>query len=53
MPVEHAELMSVGTDEVVVTFVSEPGRAVTTRVGAHEVETVGPLHHARRTIRVP
>jgi predicted phosphodiesterase len=47
MPVEHAELMSVGPDEVVVTFVSEPGRTVTTRVGAHAVDTVGPLHHAR------
>jgi hypothetical protein len=47
MTVAHAELMSVGDDEVVVTFVSEPGERVTTRVGAHEVTTEGPFHDAR------
>jgi predicted phosphodiesterase len=47
MTVDHAELMSVGIDEVVVTFVSEPGLRVTTRVGDHTVETMGPFHHAR------
>jgi hypothetical protein len=45
--VAHAELMSVGPDEVVVTFTSAPGERVTTRVGAHEVVTVGPWHDAR------
>jgi Icc protein len=43
----HAELMSVGPDEVVVTFTTEPERAVVTRVGDREVTTVGPFHHAR------
>jgi predicted phosphodiesterase len=47
MAVAHAELMSVGPDEVVVTFVSEPGISVTTRVGNHAVDTSGPHHHAR------
>jgi Icc protein len=45
--VTHAELMSVGPDEVVVTFTSEPGARVTTRVGAREVTTEGPHHDAR------
>ena len=44
--VAHAELLSVGPDEVVVTFTSEPGANVVTRVGEHEVTTVGPFHHA-------
>src|SRR3954454_22307173 len=51
MTVAHAELMSVGPDEVVVTFTSEPGQRVTTRVtgprGPHEVTTEGPFHDAR------
>lgn len=47
MTVAHAELMSVGPDEVVVTFTSAPGERVTTRVGAHEVTTEGPFHDAR------
>ena len=45
--VAHAELMSVGPDEVVVTFTSSPGERVTTRVGEHEVTTEGPFHDAR------
>jgi predicted phosphodiesterase len=39
--------MSVASDEVVVTFVSEPDRMVTTRVGDRTVMTTGPFHHAR------
>jgi predicted phosphodiesterase len=39
--------MSVGPNEVTVTFTSEPERVVTTRVGDREVETVGPFHVAR------
>lgn len=46
MTVAHAELLSVGPDEVVVTFTSAPGARVTTRVGDHEVVTEGPFHHA-------
>ena len=45
--VAHAELMSVGPDEVVVTFTSEPGERVVTRVGEREVTTEGPHHDAR------
>ncbi len=45
--VAHAELMSVGPDEVVVTFTTPPGERVTTRVGEHEVTTEGPFHDAR------
>jgi len=47
MAVAHAELMSVGPDEMVVTFTSDPGEAVSTRVGDAEVTTVGPFHTAR------
>src|SRR5215213_6819511 len=47
MAVSHAELMSVGPDEVVVTFTTDPGERVTTRVGSHEVTTEGPFHDAR------
>ena len=49
MTVAHAELMSVGPDEVVVTFTTPPGERVTTRVGEHEVTTSGPFHDARVT----
>jgi 3',5'-cyclic-AMP phosphodiesterase len=49
MVVAHAELMSEGPDEVVVTFTSEPGARVVTRVGEHEVATEGPFHDARVT----
>jgi 3',5'-cyclic-AMP phosphodiesterase len=45
----HAELMSVGPDEVVITFTSSPGERVTTRVGVYEVTTEGPFHDARIT----
>ena len=42
----NAELMSVGTSEVVVTFTSEPDLAVFTRVGDRVVATTGPFHVA-------
>ncbi|MGH9050215.1 MAG: metallophosphoesterase family protein [Acidimicrobiia bacterium] len=45
--VRNAELMSVGTDEVVVTFATDDSDAVVTRVGEHEVTTSGPYHVAR------
>src|SRR6476659_8579662 len=47
MSIAHAELMSVGPDEVLVTFTSAPRERVTTRVGEHEVTTEGPFHDAR------
>jgi predicted phosphodiesterase len=39
--------MSVGPDEVVVTFTSAPGVDCTTRIGDREVVTTGPFHVAR------
>ncbi len=42
----NEELYTVGPDEVVVTFTTEPGVSVTTRVGEHAVTTTGPYHHA-------
>ena len=47
--VREPELSSVGVDEVVVTFVTDPGASVTTRVGDHEVTTTGSFHVARVT----
>ncbi len=44
MVVAHAELMSVGPDEVVVTFTTPADEAVVTRVGPCEVTTRGPFH---------
>jgi 3',5'-cyclic-AMP phosphodiesterase len=49
MTVAHAELMSVGPDEVVVTFTSAAGEEVCTRVGDAEAVTNGPYHTARIT----
>ncbi len=46
-PVRDAEVMTVSEDEVVVTFVTEPGEQLTTRVGERDVTTVGPHHVAR------
>ncbi|HEV2309800.1 MAG TPA: metallophosphoesterase [Acidimicrobiia bacterium] len=43
------ELVSVGPDEVVVTFATPPDERVTTRVGGFEVTTVGPEHVAHVT----
>jgi Icc protein len=51
--VAHAELMSVGPDEVVATFTTEPGAEVRTRVGDAEVVTTGPHHTARVTGLTP
>src|SRR5262249_12996010 len=45
--VRFAELMSVGCDEVVVTFTTEHPQRVATRVGAHTVVTEGVHHFAR------
>ncbi len=49
MTVTHAELMSVGPDEVVVTFTTPADEVVATRVGAREITTRGPFHHAQVT----
>src|SRR5262245_4450710 len=46
-PVRDAELVTVGPTEAVVTFVTDPGDSVITRVGDREVTTVGPNHVAR------
>ena len=46
MDVRDPELMSVGTDEVVVTFVTDPGVEVTTEVGESSATTKGPFHVA-------
>jgi predicted phosphodiesterase len=47
MAVHAAELMTVGPDEAVVTFRTDDGATVTTRVGDAEVTTTGPYHAAR------
>jgi 3',5'-cyclic-AMP phosphodiesterase len=47
--VRDAEVMTVAPDEVVVTFVTDPGVDVTARVGDAEVTTPGPRHVARFT----
>ncbi len=47
-PVEP-ELITVGTDEVVVTAETGDDTELTTRVGEHEVTTSGPHHVARVT----
>lgn len=43
---EHAELMSVSPDEVVVTFTTAGDERVTTRIGDREAITTGPQHVA-------
>jgi predicted phosphodiesterase len=48
-PVRDAEVVSVGPDEVTVTAVTDPGVALTIRVGDRELETEGPNHCARFT----
>lgn len=45
--VHDAELMTVGTNEAVVTFRSDDGATVGTRVGDTDVTTTGPYHSAR------
>ncbi len=47
--VREAEVMTVGNDEVVVTFVTDPAEKVTSRVGDQEQTTVGPHHFATFT----
>lgn len=47
--VRDAEVVSVGTDAVVVTFTTDGGRTVTSRVGDRELTTEGPHHVARFT----
>jgi len=47
MPIANAELFSVGCDEAVVTFTSEPDAEATTSVGPFEVPSVGPRHVVR------
>ena len=51
--IRHPEVMSVGTDEVVVTFHTEGDERVTTRVGDREVTTTGPHHLAHVTGLAP
>lgn len=45
--VRDAEVMTVGPDEVVVTFVTDADVDIVTRVGEHETVTRGPHHVAR------
>jgi 3',5'-cyclic-AMP phosphodiesterase len=47
--VRDAEVMTLAPDEVVVTYVTDPGEKVTSMVGDHEVTTVGPHHFASFT----
>jgi 3',5'-cyclic-AMP phosphodiesterase len=47
--VRNAELMTVGPDEVVITFATDDADGVATRVGEVEVTTTGPVHVARAT----
>ncbi len=49
MQPSHAELMSVGPDEVVVSFTTSTEQRVTTRFGEHEVVTAGTRHLAHAT----
>lgn len=46
MTVRDPELMTVGPDEIVVTFHTDDSEPVVTRVGDIEVTTVGPYHVA-------
>lgn len=45
--VHDAELFSTSTDEVVVTFTTDPGVDVLTTVGSRSAATSGPFHTAR------
>lgn len=47
--IHDAELFTVGTDEVVVTFRTDDDREVVTRVGSEAVTTSGRYHVARVT----
>ncbi len=41
-----AEIAAVGPDTLTVTFVTDHDRSVTTRIGEHEITTIGPHHVA-------
>ena len=45
--IHDAELFTVGSDDVVVTFRTDADDAVATVVGEHEITTRGPYHSAR------
>ena len=45
----NAELYAVGPDEALITFTTASDESVVTRVGSHEVTTVGPQHVVRVT----
>lgn len=47
--IEQAEVASVGPHSITVTFVTEPGAVVTTRVGDREITSTGPHHVASFT----
>jgi len=47
VPLEHAELFSVGCDRALVTFTSDAGETAVTRCGDAVIETVGPRHVVR------
>jgi predicted phosphodiesterase len=49
MTIHDAELFSIADDEVVVTFRTDDGREVATRVGEQATVTNGPIHYARVT----
>jgi len=51
--VRDAEIVSVGTETVVVTFVTDADERVTTRVGGQETVTEGPVHVATFADLVP
>jgi predicted phosphodiesterase len=53
VPVASAELFTVGPDEAVVTFTSDPDEVVVVRVGEREVRSQGPRHVVRVTGLVP
>lgn len=46
---QHAELTSVGPDEIVVTFSTDGDDPVVTRIGSAELTTRGPVHVVRAT----
>ena len=43
--VRHAEVYTVGVDDVVVTFVTDPDIEVATQLGGAEMVSSGPYHH--------
>jgi Icc protein len=47
--IRNAEVMTVGPEEVVVTFATDDSDGVVTRVGDTEITTTGPYHVVRAT----